>query len=176
METSRKFRGVLSVIGGFLLQFTVGGAQYSFGNMTTYMVSYIRYHGASPKMTYTSFITVMLTWGMTQGITMPFTGFIIAILGNKASMILGVAIFSAGCALTYITIQKELWLISITYGVITALGHNIALIPTLTAGMNWFPNHKGLVMGITVSGFGGGSLLFNAIQTEIVNPNNEPSA
>jgi len=171
MVLSDKYLSVITVFGGFLLQFTIGGAQYSFGNLTTYLVSYMRFNG-SPDMTYTHFLNVMLTWGLTQGITMPFSGFIISVLGNKVSMILGVSIFSAGCALTNIAIQYDLWLVSITYGCILACGHNIALIPTLTAGMNWFPNHKGLVMGIIVSGYGCGSLFFNAVQTEIVNPNN----
>ena len=45
------WRGVAAVLGGFLLQFTMG-AFYSFGNMSTYMTSYMRQHG-SPHITYT---------------------------------------------------------------------------------------------------------------------------
>ena len=50
---------------------------------------------------------------------------------------------SAGCALTYITIDKELWMVAATYGFVSAFGQNIALIPTLTTGMKWFPDRKG---------------------------------
>ena len=42
--------GALSVLGGFLLQFTMGSF-YSFGNMMTYMTSYMRMNG-SPNITY----------------------------------------------------------------------------------------------------------------------------
>ena len=49
---------------------------------------------------------------------------------------------------------------------------NIALIPTLTTAMKWFPGRKGTAMGFVVGGFGGGALAFNQIQTAIVNPNN----
>ena len=53
--------------------------------------------------------------------------------------------FSAGCALTYFTIDKELWMVAATYGFVSAFGQNIALIPTLTTGMKWFPNRKGII-------------------------------
>ena len=76
-------------------------------------------------------------------------------------MVAGSIIFSAGCALTYITINKvkllslyllnniyniylhfaqELWMVAATYGFVSAFGQNIALIPTLTTGMKWFPH------------------------------------
>ena len=51
MAESLPWRGVAAVLGGFLLQFTMG-AFYSFGNMSTYMTSYMRQHG-SPDITYT---------------------------------------------------------------------------------------------------------------------------
>ena len=83
--------GVAAVFGGFLLQFTMG-AFYSFGNMSTYMVSYMRQYG-SPNLTYTEFIVVQSAWGMTQGTVMPFSGFLIRLIGEKAAMTLGATIF-----------------------------------------------------------------------------------
>ena len=171
MHFSTRTWGIISVFGGCLLQFTMG-AFYSFGNMMTYMVSYMRYHGYSPGMTYTDFMIVQSTWGMTQGVIMPFSGFIIGVIGEKCAMVSGATLFSAGCALTYITIDKELWMVAATYGFISAFGQNIALIPTLTTGMRWFPNNKGTVMGIVVGHFGGGAMIFNYIQSQIVNPHN----
>ena len=92
------------MVGGFLLQFTMG-AFYSFGNISTYMTSYMRQHG-SPDITDTDFVVVQSTWGMTQGVVMPLSGFLINAIGQKASMVSGSILFSAGCALTYITINK----------------------------------------------------------------------
>jgi len=163
-------RGIAAVFGGFLLQFTMG-AFYSFGNISTYMTSYMRQHG-SPDITDTNFVVVQSIWGMTQGVVMPLSGFLINAIGQKASMVSGSILFSAGCALTYITINKELWMVAATYGFVSAFGQNIALIPTLTTGMKWFPHRKGLAMGCVVGGFGGGSLVFNYIITAIINPDN----
>ena len=115
---------------------------------------------------------VQSAWGMTQGVVMPLSGFLIRAIGEKASMVAGSIIFSAGCALTYITINKELWMVAATYGFVSAFGQNIALIPTLTTGMAWFPRNKGIAMGCVVGGFGGGAFVFNNIQTAILNPEN----
>ena len=42
----------------------------------------------------------------------------------------------------------------------------------MTIGMSWFPDRKGMAMGIVVGGFGGGAFLFNQVQTAILNPDN----
>ena len=98
-------------------------------------------------------------------------------------------------------------MVAATYGFVSAFGQNIALIPTLTTGMKWFPDNKGkckiswyliiihygrfightlhpilvlsyillgTVMGIIVGGFGGGAMVFNQVQTKILNPDNVP--
>ena len=87
-------------------------------------------------------------------------------------MLLGCMIFSSGAALTYWTLDMGLPWVAVTYGFVSALGQGIALIPTMTIGMRWFPNNKGMAMGIVVGGFGGGAFIFNQIQTAILNPNN----
>ena len=38
--------------------------------------------------------------------------------------------------------RQELWMVAATYGFVSAFGQNIALIPTLTTGMKWFPRNK----------------------------------
>ena len=63
-------------------------------------------------------------------------------------------------------------MVAATYGFVSAFGQNIALIPTLTTGMKWFPKNKGIAMGCVVGGFGGGAFVFNNIQTAILNPDN----
>jgi hypothetical protein len=83
--------GLLAVFGGFLLQFTMGSF-YSFGNMMTYMTSYMRAHG-SPNITYEDFVVVQSTWGMTQGTVMPMAGFIIHLIGERAAMSAGAFLF-----------------------------------------------------------------------------------
>jgi hypothetical protein len=40
--------------------------------------------------------------------------------------------------------------------------------------MRWFPNHKGLVTGICFAYFGGGTFIFDVVETAVVNPKNVP--
>ena len=72
--TNAPIFGVMSLLGGFLLQFTMGSF-YSFGNMMTYLTSYMRING-SPDLTYADFIVVQSVWGMTQGVFMPLSGYV----------------------------------------------------------------------------------------------------
>ena len=39
----------------------------------------------------------------------------------------------------------------------------------MTIGMRWFPNRKGMAMGVVVGGFGGGAFIFNQIQVILYN-------
>ena len=52
--------------GCFLIHLCLGSF-YSFGNISTYMTSYMRQHSESPDVTNTEFVAVQSTWGMTQG-------------------------------------------------------------------------------------------------------------
>ena len=87
-------------------------------------------------------------------------------------MLVGCTVFSCGAFLTHWTLNMGLVWVATTYGFVSALGQGIALIPTMTIGMRWFPNNKGMAMGIVVGGFGGGAFIFNQIQTAILNPEN----
>merc|ERR1719334_1942099 len=103
---------------------------------------------------------------------MPLSGFIIRYTGPRPAMFFGCTIFSLGAGSTYWTLSMGLPWVAFTYGFVSALGQGIALIPTMTIGMRWFPNHKGMAMGVVVGGFGGGAFIFNQIQTAILNPDN----
>ena len=67
---------------------------------------------------------------------------------------------------------QNLILVALTYGVTQAFGEVIALIPPMTIAMSWFPEKKALATGIVVGGFGGGSFIWNQVQTAIINPDN----
>ncbi|XP_013385610.1 uncharacterized protein LOC106155360 isoform X2 [Lingula anatina] len=54
------------------------------------------------------------------------------------------------------------------------LGVGMAYAPCLANSMKWFPDHKGLVNGLVVAGFGGGAFIFNQVQTAYINPHNLP--
>lgn len=92
--------------------------------------------------------------------------------GAKATVFVGSVLFCLGPMLTALTINTRMWYVVFTYGIISSMGQNIAILPTLNLPMAWFPKKRGLISGIVVSGFGFGAFVFNQVQTLIVNPNN----
>lgn len=52
----------------------------------------------------------------------------------------------------------RLWWLYLTYGVIGGIGLGMGYIVPITVLVKWFPDHRGLITGIAVAGFGAGSL------------------
>jgi len=53
---------------------------------------------------------------------------------------------------------NRLWWLYLTYGVIGGIGLGMGYIVPITVLVKWFPDHRGLITGIAVAGFGAGSL------------------
>ncbi|VDP71527.1 unnamed protein product [Echinostoma caproni] len=60
----------------------------------------------------------------------------------------------------------------ITYSLIKGAGLGLGYSVVLATATPWFPNRRGLVVGMIVGGFGLGALIFTPIQTAFINPNN----
>ena len=60
----------------------------------------------------------------------------------------------------------SLWSVVFSFGVLSSVGQNLAILPTLTIPMAWFPERRGLVSGLVVSGFGAGAFAFNQVTIE----------
>jgi len=168
-QPSIPWRGLLAVLGGLLIQFTFGSF-YSLANMMTYIVGYMRQEGHN--VTSTDMMVVQYTYGMTQGVVLPLAGVIIPLVGSKIAVLFGGLLFSLGPFLTSWCIGSGggLVTVTLTYGFLQSLGQQIAILPTLTIAMDWFPAYRGTVAGLVVAGFGAGASLFNVLETFIVNP------
>ena len=65
------------------------------------------------------------------------------------------SIFSIAALLS--SCVTTLWAMVLTYVVIYGIGMGIAYSPPIAASVRLLPQHKGLVTGIIVAGFGGGA-------------------
>ena len=54
--------------------------------------------------------------------------------------------------------SNRLWWLYLTYGVIGGIGLGMGYIVPITVLVKWFPDHRGLITGIAVAGFGAGAL------------------
>ncbi|XP_066267714.1 uncharacterized MFS-type transporter YhjX-like [Branchiostoma lanceolatum] len=166
-----KYRGWIAVLGGVLVHLTLGTI-YTFGNMNPYLTSYIRLRSSPPDLTYKVSVWVFSLQGAGQGLSMFVGGYISRRIGPRWTALLGGWFMSAGVTLTYFTVTHSFYAILMTYGLMFGLGIGIAYAPPLACAMKWMPERKGLVNGLVLAGFGGGSFIFDQVQTAYLNPNN----
>lgn len=74
--------------------------------------------------------------------------------------------------LTYYTVKVSLFMVILTYGLLSGLGISLAYVSPLACGMQWYPHRKGLINGLIVGGFGLGALGSTTFQTYYLNPQN----
>ncbi|MEI6506601.1 MAG: MFS transporter, partial [Planctomycetota bacterium] len=53
----------------------------------------------------------------------------------------------------------ELWLLYLGFGVIGGLGLGFGYVSPVVTLMKWFPQHRGLMSGLVIAGFGGGTMI-----------------
>ena len=58
------------------------------------------------------------------------------------------------------------------YCLMNGLGCGMCYLVPLICGWEWFPDHKGVVTGFTLGGYGFGSFIFSLVSTKLVNPDN----
>lgn len=58
----------------------------------------------------------------------------------------------------------------ILYGILYALGSSLIVYPSFITAWEWFPERKGLVTGLIMSGYGFGPFIFGFVSSALVNP------
>ncbi|KAL4220385.1 hypothetical protein ACF0H5_020788 [Mactra antiquata] len=163
---------VVSVIfGGFLIHLALGAA-YTIGNFSPYIISYLR-----NRTDDTSVQNVDVLWLSGMGSAGNCLGLIIGGLnayrfGDRIAIFIGSIVFCGSTALNYFSVQKSYIAWITTQGLVGYLGHKLTYGTPIQTAIRWLPNHATLAAGLIVSGTGGGSLVFNQLITEYVNPDN----
>ena len=148
----------LMVIVGLVIQLCLG-AIYAYGVVRVPITAYFKTLGLSPTamdMTW-PFIVFLLLFAL----AMPLTGPYIQKMGPKKVGIIGGALVGVGWfAASYA--QSPFMLIPL-YGIIGGLGVGIAYGCPIAVSAAWFPDKRGLAVGLTVLGFGFSSALITQI-------------
>jgi OFA family oxalate/formate antiporter-like MFS transporter len=72
----------------------------------------------------------------------------------------GVVLYSIGIMLaSLVSSGDQLWLLTLTYGVLGGIGLGAAYITPIAMLAKWFPDKRGLITGIAVAGFGFGAVI-----------------
>jgi MFS transporter, OFA family, oxalate/formate antiporter len=85
-------------------------------------------------------------------LVMPFTGRIIETLGPRNGAIAGGVLVGLGWLLA--SVSTSVPMLSVTYGVVGGIGEGLAYSVLVAVAACWFPDRRGLAVGITILGIG----------------------
>src|SRR5262249_45671751 len=81
--------------------------------------------------------------------------------GPRICALLGGVLVSAGFVLAGFT--SSLLMLYVFYGVVVGVGNGFGYATPMPVGSKWFPDRRGLVVGLMVGGYGGGSAIFGTL-------------
>ncbi|KAI3388043.1 hypothetical protein SNEBB_008849 [Seison nebaliae] len=172
---SLNYRMISTIVGGFLIHLTLG-TLYCIGNMSPYVVSYLRKYGsmtsAREYTRYSSIIWVSSTAVVGQGLCIFPASFLAKRFGRKLTIVLGCSFVLLGTITSYWSIRHSIYLITVTYGLLFGIGIGLAYTSPIQMAIQWLPEKQGYASGFVLSGFGLGAFVFNQIQTHYINPQN----
>eukprot|EP00756_Hemistasia_phaeocysticola_P033478 Hpha_TRINITY_DN16467_c1_g3::TRINITY_DN16467_c1_g3_i1::g.160818::m.160818 len=161
--------GYVVLAAGVMLHVCLGTV-YTWGNLTTYLTSYMRRHDDS--LEYSDTVWTYFVAPFAQGIFILIGGGLQYRLGPRLTAILGSLLFSGGVMLSSVLVKHSLPGLVMVYGVLAGTGLGFAYTCPLNVALQYMPHRRGLINGVVVGGFGIGAFLFNFFITAYVNPNN----
>lgn len=162
---------VCVVLGGILVHLCLGSF-YIFGNISPYMISYLRNRTNEHSLRNEDSLWIMNAASVAGPFAMTLGGLIDRYLGVRIATGIGCTVFCSGVALTYFSIKKSLVFVALSYGLLTNFGSFIAYGPPAQTAVKWLPERPTFAVGLIVCGFGGGALIFNQVVTAFINPQN----
>lgn len=106
---------------------------------------------------------------LTMAVTFVIAGRLHAIVGFRPLAAVGGVLFSLGFFLSSYT--SSLTLLYLAYGLLAGAGNGIGYSIATPVVTKWFPDKRGLAIGIAVGGYGAGSGIFGPIAAELLIPN-----
>ena len=94
-------------------------------------------------------------------------GFLEKKIGPRQTAGLGGALVGLGWLLA--SLAQTPLILYLCYGVIAGIGTGLSYMPSISSGIRWFPEKKGLVTGIIVCGFGFGTAFLSPLITRLIN-------
>ncbi len=86
--------------------------------------------------------------------------------GPRIALFIGGLLYGGGLILSsFVTSPSLLYL---TYGVITGAGVGFVYVCPLSTLIKWFPTHRGMITGLSVGVFGGGSIIFQKVISNLL--------
>jgi len=160
--------GALSVISGFLF-YNLNGILYLWGGISTYITSYLRQF--DPELSLHDSAILLPIGLLVQTCCFPISHYVTRTYGVKAAMIAAWSCFSFAPLLG--SFATSFWTFVLGYNILFSIGIGLSFLAISMSAWCYYPQKKGLVTGLMMSGFGTGPFVANFIAQALVNPNNE---
>jgi MFS transporter, OFA family, oxalate/formate antiporter len=154
-ETGRWFYVVFGLIAHLCL-----GAVYAWGTFKKPIMNHFQLNateGSLPFILFLAFFAIM----------MPFGGRWIQKYGPRKIGIIGGILVGAGWILA--GFATNLTVLCLTYGIIAGAGVGLAYAAPIQTSTRWFPDKKGLAVGLTVGGFGLSAAIIAPVGNALIN-------
>ncbi|HNY50404.1 MAG TPA: OFA family MFS transporter [Smithella sp.] len=109
-----------------------------------------------PFMIFLTFFTILMFLG----------GRVMEKMGPRKLGIIGGIMVGLGWLLS--SFATNIWFLTLTYGVIAGSGVGLVYGCPIAMGAKWFPDKKGLAVGLIVAGFGGSALITGKIANALI--------
>jgi len=139
------------VLGAVLIQLCLG-AIYAWSVFTPGLED----AGWSKTQTQIVFAVGLATFAL----VMVLAGRKLPTVGPQKLAIAGGITLGVGYAIAAIGGGTNFWIVLIGVGLIGGAGIGLAYVVPIAVGMRWFPDHKGMITGLAVAGFGFGALIW----------------
>jgi OFA family oxalate/formate antiporter-like MFS transporter len=143
------YRRGFVVLGAVLIQLSLG-AIYAWSVFTPSLID----AGWSRTQTQIVFAAGLATFAL----VMVFAGKNLIRLGPRALAVAGGLTLGIGYMVASIGGGTIFWIVLLGIGFIGGAGIGLAYVVPIAVGMRWFPDHKGMITGLAVAGFGFGAL------------------
>lgn len=168
MLHSSKLKGISSVIGAILIDLVLGSV-YTWSNINSYFVSYLKYHD-TPSITLVDGYFLMPIIIFISNVSSYFGPKLDTMLGIKRCLQLTLLMTISAHLILYNTTKLNYVYIAMS---IFGLGIGFSYIPIMKNCWLYFPDKKGLISGMILLGYGSSAFIFTWISDNIVNPNME---
>jgi MFS transporter, OFA family, oxalate/formate antiporter len=142
----------IQLVCGIVAMILISNYQYAFTLFTPGMKL------SFPGVPYAKIAAVFSAFILFETWPMPVAGYFVDKLGIRKLMTVGAVCIALGWALGG-TIAKSPFDLYLYYGVIAGTGAGIIYISCVANAVKWFPDRRGLAVGLTAAGFGGGAAL-----------------
>ncbi|MBV9691097.1 MAG: OFA family MFS transporter [Ktedonobacteraceae bacterium] len=146
-------------IAAFLMQLALGSV-YAWSVFLSPVMA--QYHISEPAANLT-FSLVQLALGVTAG----FGGYLNSRFGPRLIATAGGMLYGLGVLLAAFA-APHLPILYLTFGILGGIGIGLGYIVALAMLLKWFPDHRGFITGLAVTGFGGGALITGPLAASLI--------